>query len=191
MDRNNRILRLCPDGKDRMGLWCQGKSFPTHLKAAVIVAEDQRFHHHPGFDPIAIARALHDNIRHGKTISGASTITQQVVRLIRPRPRTYKAKIVELLASMKMEWQLSKEQILELHLNLSPMGGNIRGAGLAARTYFGKDVENITLAEAAVLAVLPTSPSRLDPRRPRGLQAGHGKKDRILKRMACTGLDHR
>ena len=94
---------------------------------------------------------------------------------------------MELLASVKMEWQLSKEQILELHLNLSPMGGNIRGAGLAARTYFGKDVENITLAEAAVLAALPRSPSRLDPRQPSGCKLVLLEKDRILKRMAAQG----
>ncbi|MBI4961781.1 MAG: penicillin-binding protein 1C [Desulfomonile tiedjei] len=187
LDRNGSILRLFPDGKGRMGLWCDGSAFPAHLKAAVIAAEDQRFRYHAGFDPIAIVRALYINLQHRKTISGASTITQQVVRLIRPRPRTYSAKIVELLASVKMEWQLTKEQILELHLNLSPMGGNIRGAGLAARTYFGKDVENITVAEAAVLAALPRSPSRLDPRRPAGRKLVLGDKDRILKRMAALG----
>lgn len=186
LDRNNRILRLFPEGEGRMGLWCEGKSFPAHLKTAVIAAEDKRFSYHPGFDPIAIIRALYCNIRRQKTVSGASTITQQVVRLIRPRSRTYSAKIVELLAGVKMECQLSKEQILELHLNLSPMGGNIRGAGLAARTYFGKDVENISLAEAAVLAALPKSPSRLDPRRPAGCKLVMIEKDRILKRMAAT-----
>ncbi|HTY23081.1 MAG TPA: penicillin-binding protein 1C [Desulfomonilaceae bacterium] len=187
LDRNGRILRMFPDGKGRMGLWCEEKSFPAHLKAAVIAAEDQRFYHHPGFDPIAIVRALYTNIREQKTISGASTITEQVVRLIQPRPRTYRAKIVELLAAVKMEWQLSKQRILELDLNLSPMGGNIRGAGLAARIYFGKDVENITVAEAAVLAALPRSPSRLDPRRPAGRKLVFIEKDRILKRMAAQG----
>ena len=120
LDRNGRILRLFPDGQDRMGLWCDGKSFPAHLKAAVIAAEDKRFNYHSGFDLIAIIRAMYCNVRRQKTISGASTITQQVVRLIRPRSRTYSAKIVELLAGIKMECQLSKEQILELHLNLSP-----------------------------------------------------------------------
>jgi penicillin-binding protein 1C len=187
LDRNGRILRLFPDGKGWMGLWCDGSLLPNHLKAAVIVAEDKRFRYHPGFDPIALVRALYVNIRQNKTVSGASTITQQAVRLIRPRQRTYRAKIAELLASMKMERQLSKEQILELHLNLSPMGGNIRGAGLAARTYFGKDVENITLAEAAILAALPRSPSRLDPRRAAGRKLVLAEKDRILRRMASQG----
>lgn len=188
LDRNGNILRLFPDGKGRVGLWVDGRMFPGNLKAAVIAAEDQRFYYHPGFDPIAIARAMYTNIRQQKTISGASTITQQVVRLIRPRPRTYRAKVVELLAGVKMEFQLSKEQILELHLNLSPMGGNIRGVGLAARTYFDKDVEKITMAEAAVLAALPRSPSRLDPRRPAGCKLVLTAKDSILKRMAALAL---
>ncbi len=187
LDREGRILRLLPDGKGRIGLWSDGNSFPSHLKAAVIAAEDQRFYYHPGFDPIAIARALYTNIRENKTISGASTITQQVVRLIRPRPRTYRAKIAELAASIKMEWQLTKEQILELHLNLSPMGGNTRGARLAARTHFGKEIENITLAEAAVLAALPRSPSRLDPRRPSGRRLVLAMKDRVLRSMKAQG----
>jgi penicillin-binding protein 1C len=187
LDRNGRILRLFPDEQGRMGLWVDGHDFPAHLKAAVIAAEDKRFRYHPGFDPIAITRAVYTNIRQNKKISGASTITQQVVRLITPQPRTYRAKIVELLAAMKMELQLSKDQILELHMNLSPMGGNIRGVGLAARTYFGKDVEKITLAEAAVLAALPRSPSRLDPRRPAGRKLVLADKDRILRRMAAQG----
>lgn len=187
LDRNGAILRLFPDGKGRIGLWREGDSFPEHLKAAVIAAEDQRFYHHPGFDPIAIVRAAYTNVREARRVSGASTITQQVVRLIRPRPRTFRSKIVELLCAMKMERQLSKEQILELDLNLSPMGGNIRGAGLAARVYFGKNVENITLPEAAALAALPRSPSRFDPRRPTGRKLLLGEKDRILERMAKLG----
>jgi len=187
LDRDGRILRLFPDEKGRFGLWCQGSRFPEHLKAAVVAAEDQRFYYHPGFDPVAIARAVWTNAGRGRIVSGASTITQQVVRLIRPRPRTFGSKIIETLESMKMEWQLSKEQILVLHLNLSPMGGNIRGATLASRIYFGKNVEHITLAEAAVLAALPRSPSRLDPRRPTGRKLVLAEKDRILKRMAELG----
>jgi penicillin-binding protein 1C len=187
LDRNGSILRLFPDGKGRMGLWCEVNLFPKHLITAVIAAEDQRFYYHFGFDPIAVMRATYTNIRQSRRVSGASTITQQVVRLIQPRPRTFSSKVVELLCAMKMECQLSKEQILELHLNLSPMGGNIRGAGLAARVHFAKNIENITLAEAAALAALPRSPSRLDPRRPAGRKMLVNEKDRILKRMADLG----
>lgn len=187
VDRNGRILRLFPDGRSRFSIWSEIDKIPRHLKEAVIAAEDKRFQYHPGFDPIAVIRASYFNLLRRKTVSGASTITQQAVRLIHPRPRTYCSKIIELLAGMKMEWQLSKDQILELHMNLSPMSGNIRGVRLAARTYFGKELENINVAEAAVLAAVPRSPSRFDPRRPRGRKQLTAEKDRILQRMAALG----
>ena len=183
VDRNNRILRIFPDSGDRFTLWGPIEEFPECLKLAVIAAEDKRFYHHPGFDPIAIVRAFCANIKHRRTVSGASTITQQVVRLIRPRPRTYLAKFMELLESVKMECQLSKDQILELYLNLSPMGGNIRGARLAARIYFGKDINEINISEAAALAALPRSPSRYDPRNKVGRKLLLKQRDRILTEM--------
>jgi penicillin-binding protein 1C len=182
-DRHDRILRIFPGSGDRFALWGSINEFPECLKLAVIAAEDKRFYHHPGFDPIAVVRALCSNINRGRTVSGASTITQQVVRLIRPRPRTYLAKFVELLESVKMECQLSKHQILELYLNLSPMGGNIRGARLAARVYFGKNISQINICEAAVLAALPRSPSRYDPRNKDGRKLLLKQKNRILTGM--------
>ncbi|MFH1117715.1 MAG: penicillin-binding protein 1C [Pseudomonadota bacterium] len=187
VDCSGRLLRLFPDGKNRFNLWKDIDGFPDVLKEAVIAAEDKRFYHHPGFDPVALLRALCTNIVNGRTVSGASTITQQVVRLIRPRPRTYGAKIVELFSSMKMEWQISKDEILELHLNLSPMGGTIRGAALASRIYLGKDVSRINVPEAAVLAALPRSPSRYSPRHAEGRAQLSEEKDRILGRMADLG----
>lgn len=188
VDRNERLLKIFPDGRDRLSLWMSVDRFPASLKAAVIAAEDKRFEYHPGFDPIAIARALYVNIGSGRKVSGASTITQQVVRLLKPRPRTYRAKCIELVESVKMERQLSKKEILELYLNLAPMGGNIRGAALAARVYFDKSVDHITVAEAVVLAALPRSPSRYNPRRSWGKSLLIGEKDRILRRMARLGV---
>ncbi len=187
VDRKDRLLRVFPDAQGRSSLWRGINRFPECLKRAAIAAEDKRFYSHPGFDPAAILRALYLNIREGRTVSGASTITQQVVRLIKPRPRTYRSKVVELCAAIKMESQLSKSQILELYLNLSPMGGHIRGAGLAALRYFDKDVAHINVVEAAVLAALPRSPSRYDPRGPRGRKFLLEEKDRILHRMADLG----
>ncbi|MDQ7785281.1 MAG: penicillin-binding protein 1C [Desulfomonilaceae bacterium] len=187
VDREGRLLRLLPDDKARFNVWRDVDDFPDILKKAVIAAEDKRFWYHPGFDPFALTRAVWTNIVNGRTISGASTITQQVVRLIRPRPRTYGAKFIELLSSMKMERQLTKDEILELHLNLSPMGGAIRGAALASRIYFGKDVTRISVPEAAVLAALPRSPSRYSPRRGDGRMQLSAEKDRILTRMAHLG----
>ena len=186
-DRHNRILRIFPDSKERFSIWHGFEEFPECLKLAVIAGEDKRFYSHPGFDPIAITRAFYTSIKFGRTISGASTITQQVVRLLKPRPRTYRSKLIELLASIKMELQLSKDQILELYLNLSPMGGNIRGTGLAARMYFGKSIKQINISEAATIAALPRSPSKYDPRRKNGRTFLLRERDRILAAMAKQG----
>ena len=188
LDRNRRVLRVLPDSAGQFCLWVPIEQVPECLKQAVIAAEDQRFFYHPGFDPIAVLRALHSNVSEGKIVSGASTITQQVVRLIHPRPRTYTSKVIELVEAVKMEWQLSKQQILELYLNLSPMAGNIRGVGLAARVYFGKKIGSINVAEAAVLAVLPRSPSRFNPRKPAGRRRVLAEKDNVLRRMVALGL---
>ncbi len=188
LDRNGRVLRVLPDDRGRLGIWCSIDNVPQCLKHATVAAEDKRFYYHPGFDPLAIARAIHANIVRGKTVSGASTITQQVVRMLRPRPRTYTAKLIEILESLKMEIQLSKDQILELYLNLSPMGGNTRGAAPASKLYFGKDLQNINSAEAAVLAALPRCPSRYDPRKAPGRKLVLAEKDRILKRMRKLGF---
>ena len=187
VDSKDRVLRLVPDERDRFSFWCDIGRIPRSLKLAVIAAEDRRFYYHPGFDPISMLRAAFTNLQRRKIVSGASTITQQVVRLIRPRPRTYRAKLLELVESLKMECQLSKGEILELYFNLSPMGGNVRGVGLAARLYFGKDVERISTAEAAILAAIPRSPSRYDFRNSAGRQRLMAEKDRILRRMASLG----
>ncbi|MEJ2715939.1 MAG: penicillin-binding protein 1C, partial [Deltaproteobacteria bacterium] len=187
VDRHDEPLRLLPDSRGRFLLWCSIDEVPQHVRRAFIAAEDKRFYYHPGFDPIAIVRAFAANIAKRRIVSGASTLTQQVVRLIRPRPRTYRAKLVELLSGIKMEMQLRKDEILELYLNLAPMGGNIRGVGLAAHVYFGKDIGQINTAEAAVLAALPRSPSRYDPRYAQGRKLLMEEKDVILQRMAKLG----
>lgn len=186
-DRNGRPLRLLPDGDGDIRVWTAMDRIPPRVRLAFLAAEDKRFWYHPGFDPIAMVRAAVTNLRRGRIVSGASTITQQVVRLIAPRPRTWRAKVVELCASVKMELQLSKDDILELYLNLSPMGGNMRGIGIAAQVYFGKEIEQITAAEAALLAVLPRAPSRCDLRRPEGRGRATVEKDALLRRMADLG----
>jgi penicillin-binding protein 1C len=187
VDRNGEVLRIFPDNQGNFAIWTDPANVPKCLKDAIVAAEDKRFYQHIGFDPIAVARAAYNNIQQMRTVSGASTISEQVVRLIHPRPRTYRSKLIELVCAVKLETQLTKEQILELYVNLSPMGRNIKGVGLAARTYFGKSVGRINASEAAVLAVLPRSPAKFDPRFKTGRERLVKEKDKVLNQMAAMG----
>ncbi len=133
------------------------------LIAATLALEDQRFWRHPGVDPIAIVRALGQNLLRGRRFSGASTLTQQLVKQIEPRPRTWSGKAVEALAALQLDAHYDKRAILAWYLNWAPYGGLVRGVQAAARGYFHKDAKDLSWAEAAYLAVLPRSPGRLDP----------------------------
>jgi penicillin-binding protein 1C len=177
---------MLPDENGLYHLWIDGKEIPDIVKKAFIAAEDRRFYDHHGFDLFATLRALRDNFLQGRIVSGASTITQQLIRLLQPRQRTIKDKLLEISRSGRLEEILSKEEILEQYLNRVPMGNNILGVGLAARVYFGKSVANLTLAEVAILAALPKAPGRFNPyrkNRERLLQ----RKNWVLTRMAEEG----
>jgi penicillin-binding protein 1C len=161
---------------------------PELMKNAVIAAEDKRFYWHFGFDPLATSRAIYSYYTTGKIVSGASTISQQVVRMLQPRPRTFRSKIIEFFAAIKLEWQLSKDEILELILNLAPMGGYLKGVGIASLVYFDKEPQMLSVSEAAALAALPRSPSRFDPSKPRGRLLLIEEKDRVISRMLSCGF---
>ena len=186
LDRNGEMLRFFPDDKGLRHLWVREENIPDIVKKAFIAAEDKKFFEHHGIDPIATLRALKDNILHGKIVSGASTISQQVVHLIDPRKRTLKNKILKMSRSRELEDSLSKDEILEQYLNRVPMGNNIIGIELASRAYFGKEVSRLSVAEAAVLASLPKAPGKLDP-----FKANKEKllkrKNWVLRRMAEQG----
>jgi len=187
-DRNGRILRYLPDEKGCFSVWENMRDIPDVLTQAVITAEDSHFFHHPGFDPLAIWRAIYTNLKHRRKISGASTISQQVVRLLNPRPRTYSSKFIELFESMKLECQLSKKEILELYLNLVPMGGRLQGVGIASRVYFHKDLSLISVCDAACLAIIPRAPTRLDPNHPVGRKDLIDAADMLVHKMARTAI---
>jgi penicillin-binding protein 1C len=133
------------------------------VRHAFVTAEDRRFYSHGGFDPVAVARAFADSVAAGRVVSGASTITQQLARLTRPRERTLAGKVREILRATAIEEALTKEEILGQYLNRVPLGRNVRGVEAAARSYFGKPVSRLTPLEGAVLASLPRAPGRLDP----------------------------
>jgi len=159
-----------------------------HLIAATLCLEDQRFFSHPGIDLPAIARAAWSNLARGHVVSGASTLTQQVVKLLAPRPRTLAAKAREALTALHLEARHDKREILQWYFNFAPYGSLVRGAQQAALVYLQKPAKDLTLAEAAWLAVLPRSPSRLDPLRDahKALPAQRALLRRMHEQKLCT-----
>jgi penicillin-binding protein 1A len=137
---------------------------PLHVQNAFIAAEDRRFRKHVGFDPIGMTRAAYENYVHGGVRQGASTITQQVSRMLMlTQERTVARKIKELILSIRVERELSKDQILYIYLNHVYLGHGAYGVQAAAENYFGKDVEHLSVAEAAMLAGLPKAPTKFSP----------------------------
>ena len=160
----------------RMGKW---------LPRLAVAVEDKRFHSHPGLDPLALCRAMAQNLSQGHTVSGASTITSQLVRIAIPRPRTLGTKLLEFAQAIKLEWELDKNAILELYLNRAPMGGVYRGVEAAARGYFGKRAEDLSLAESAALVAMFQGPTYYRPdRNPTGLLE---RRNRILRQAGEDG----
>jgi penicillin-binding protein 1C len=133
---------------------------PT-LKKAFIAKEDRWFYYHCGFNPLSILRAGFQNIVFQKRTSGASTITMQVVRLLKPQRRTYFNKIIEIVRAVQLEWHFSKDEILQLYVNLVPYGSNIEGVKSASLIYFQKSPDRLSLAEATTLAIIPNRPNSL------------------------------
>jgi penicillin-binding protein 1C len=154
---------------------------------AFVAAEDQRFWEHPGVDLVAVIRAALSNLRAGRIVSGASTITQQLARLTYPGPRTWSRKVVEIGRSLRIEAALGKEEILRRYLDRVPQGNNLTGVQTAALAYFGKPAAHLTPAEAAVLASLAKAPGRLNPLRPNQTRL-LTRRDWVLGRMAALGL---
>lgn len=171
----------------RDGQWRfpQLDTVPSKFKEALICFEDKRFYRHPGVDVFSLARAIKQNIR-GKTIvSGGSTITMQVVRLSRNRPRTYGEKLVEVILATRLEWRYSKEEILALYASHAPFGGNVVGLEAACWRYFQRKPEELSWGEAALLAVLPNAPSLIHPGKNRNVLLA--KRNHLLERLHLAG----
>ncbi|CNH01313.1 peptidoglycan glycosyltransferase PbpC [Yersinia pekkanenii] len=154
---------------------------PYYLQA-LLTFEDRWFYVHPGVNPFALARAAWQDLRAGKILSGGSTLSMQVARLIDPHPRTLAGKLRQMWRTFQLEWHFSKDQILEIYLNRAPFGGTLQGIGAASWTYLGKSPAHLTPSEAALLAALPQAPSRLRPDR-YPLRAKTAR-DKVLTRLA-------
>jgi penicillin-binding protein 1C len=187
VDRNGKLLRAyaMADGRWRLPVDAKRSVDLGYLKL-LLAYEDRRFYSHGGVDPFALGRAAFQFVTRGHIVSGGSTITMQLARLLEPRrQRSVHAKLRQMVRALQIERQLTKAQILDLYLALAPFGGNLEGARAASIAYFGKEPKRLSLAEAALLVALPQSPEnrRLD----RHPDVARAARDRVLDRMVEKG----
>ncbi len=161
LSRNNSLLHafLTPDDKWRM--YTELEEITPELKKAIVFKEDKFFYYHTGINPVSVVRAAINNFRKGKRTSGASTITMQVARLLEPKERTYINKLKEVFRATQLEMFFSKDEILQLYLNLVPYGSNIEGVKSASVIYFGKMPDHLSIGEIAALSIIPNRPASL------------------------------
>jgi penicillin-binding protein 1C len=183
VDRHGKLLRAyaMPDGRWRLPVHAASDIDPTYLKL-LLAYEDRRFYSHGGVDLLALGRAAFQLATSGHVVSGGSTITMQLARLMEPRrQRSISAKLRQIVRAIEIERQMSKDQILDLYLAMAPFGGSLEGIRAASIAYFGKEPKRLALSEAALLVALPQSPEsrRLD----RHPSAARAARDRVLDRM--------
>lgn len=173
---------------DHDGVWrypVTAQEVSPYYLEALLGYEDRWFYQHPGVNPLALARAAWQNARAGRVLSGGSTLSMQVARLLDPHARSYAGKLQQLWRTLQLEWHLSKEEILTLYLNRAPFGGTLQGVAAASWAYLGKPPSQLTRAEAALLAVLPQAPSRLRP--DRHAARAQAARDKVLRRLLASG----
>ncbi|MEF8805714.1 MULTISPECIES: penicillin-binding protein 1C [Bacteroides] len=179
-DRNEELLgaRIASDGQWRFP---PRKTTPEKIKQCLITFEDKHFHHHWGVNPLSIGRAIYQNTKHKRIISGGSTLTMQTIRLSRNESRTFGEKIIEMIWATRLEFRASKEEILSMYVSHAPFGGNVVGLDAAAWRYFGHSAEELSWAESAMLAVLPNAPAMIHLSKGRKMLLS--KRNRLLKQL--------
>jgi len=184
LDRNGRPLMAFLNDSEQ---WCFPRKLSDvspYLIQATIAAEDQRFREHPGVDAAAVARAGYQNVKGRGIVSGASTLTMQVVKRQHPS-RSFAGKAVQAIEALRLDARASKDDILQCYLNSAPYGLNLVGCEAASRRYFGVPASELTIAEAALLAGLPKSPSGSMPlTKP---EEARQRRDYVLRRMLQDG----
>jgi penicillin-binding protein 1C len=186
LDRDGRLLRPFATKEGRWRLPVAAEDVDPRLVAMLLAYEDKRFDSHRGVDPLALLRAAGQAIAEQKIVSGGSTLTMQVARLLEPRTeRTLAAKLRQAAGALALERELPKAEILRLYFTLAPYGGNIEGVRAASLAYFGREPKRLSLGEAALLVALPQSP---EARRPdRSAATARAARDRVLDRLAAAG----
>ncbi|CAK0763254.1 Penicillin-insensitive transglycosylase / Transpeptidase-like module [Gammaproteobacteria bacterium] len=186
VDRDGRPLRIFLNGSDSWRMATDPSEVSANFVKLLLAYEDRRFFYHLGVDPLAVLRAMSQNFTAGRVLSGASTLTMQVARLLEPRPRAFRSKLIEALHALQLEARFSKREILAMYLSLAPYGGNIEGIRAAAMSFFGKGPAELTPGEAALLVALPRAPSRLRP--DRWTTRACAARDKVLDRAVTAGV---
>ena len=165
-DRAGKPLRAFPTPDGRWRFAVELDRIDPDFVDALVRVEDKRFWSHHGTDWLGLGRAAFDTARSGRIVSGGSTLTMQTARMLEPRPRNVGSKLIEIWRANQLERRLSKEEILELYLSLTPYGGNLEGVRAASWSYFGHEADRLSTDEIALLIALPQSPEvrRPDPR---------------------------
>ena len=187
LDGDGALLRAftTPDSKWRLAVKAENVD-PQFIKM-LIAYEDQRFNEHRGIDLWAIGRAGWQIVTHGRIVSGGSTLSMQVARLIEPREgRSFSSKFLQMARAVQIERRLSKAEILNLYLNLAPYGGNLEGIRSASLAYYGKEPKRLSVAESAMLVALPQLPERRRPDRYK--DNAEAARERVLKRLAVASI---
>ena len=186
LDREGRVLRAYTTAEGSWRLPADLGQIDPKLLRFLLAYEDQRFRSHPGVDLLATVRAGWQAINNGRIVSGASTLTMQLARLMEPSARTLGAKLAEMGRALQIEARLSKDEILTAYLTVAPYGGNLEGVRAASLAYFGKEPMRLTDAEAALLVALPQAPETVRP--DRFPQAAEQARNKVLRLMAERGL---
>lgn len=181
LDRNGRPLRVLANTQGMVSNGSAESDTPSWVESATIAAEDARFRRHAGMDFLATVRALGQLAWHRRIISGASTITQQLIKLSHPRPRTWTTKLLEAAQAMRLERDWDKDRILHAYLERLDYGNRCQGIREAARHYFRKEPQDLDLAESAFLAGIPQAPTRLNPRN--HFERSKARQQWVLRRM--------
>jgi penicillin-binding protein 1C len=160
-DANGELINAFLTKDEKWRMKTELNEISLLLQKTIIAKEDKYFYYHPGINIFAVGRAFFNNLIHFKRTSGASTISMQVARALEPKRRTIGAKVVELFRAFQLEWKYSKNEILQLYVNLIPYGGNIEGVKAASLLYFRKNPDHLSLAEITALSIIPNRPSSL------------------------------
>lgn len=164
-DRQGRLLSAFLAGDDRWRLKTDPGEIPDRLKRILLRREDRWFYYHFGVNPFSLLRAVLQNVRGGRRISGGSTITMQIARMMEPKPRTVWAKMVEAFRAVQLEMKYSKSELLEMYLSMVPLGGNIEGLKSASLLYYQTPPERLNIARLFDLILIPRDPNHLQPDR--------------------------